>query len=138
MLFWNCRGFPWHKGENINSMIEDADIVFVAETWEWETCRILEIPGYIIHSAYQPHVRKRGQGGVACIYKCYLEGKIDICDVNQHKRCIWIRLKHSTPKNIAGYYIPHKESLFHRRYGVDPQEPFEDLSMDVCTYLQQG
>ena len=36
-------------------MIADADIVFFAETWEQETCRIPDIPGYIIHSAYQLH-----------------------------------------------------------------------------------
>lgn len=119
-------------------MIADADIVFLAETWERETCRIPDIPGYIIHSAYQPHVGRRGQGGVACIYKCYLEGRIDICKVDRHKRYIWIMLKHSTPMYIAGCYIPHKESPFYARYGVDPQEPLEDLSMDVCAYLQQG
>ena len=37
-----------------------------------------------------------------------------------------------------GCYIPHKESSFYARYGVDPQALFEDLSMDICTYIQQG
>ena len=118
-------------------MIEDAYIVFLDETWEQETCRIPNIPRYITHSAYQSHVGRRGQGTVVCIYRCYLEGKIDICKVDQHKWYIWIRLKHSTPMYIAECYIPHKESPFYARYRVDPQEPFEDLSMDVCTYLQQ-
>ena len=36
-------------------MIEDMDIVFLAKTWEGATCRILDIPRYKIHSAYQPH-----------------------------------------------------------------------------------
>ena len=38
---------------------------------------------------------------------------------------------------IARCYIPHKESPFYARYEVAPQEPFGDLSMDVCAYLQQ-
>ena len=76
VLFWNCRGFPWHKGESLNATIGDADIVFLAETWlqklgcrNLETCRIPDIPSYVTHNVYQPHVGKRGQGGVACMYK---------------------------------------------------------------------
>ena len=82
VLFWNCRGFPWHKGESLDAMIEDVDIVFLAETWERETCRILDIPGYVIHIAYQTHVGKRGQGGVACMYKRHLETMLDVCKID--------------------------------------------------------
>ena len=104
-LFWNCRGFPWHKGESLNAMIGHANIVFLAETWERETCRIPGIPGHVTHSVYQSHVGKRGQGGVACIYKRHLETMIDVCKIDRHKRYIWIMLKHVMPMYNAGCYI---------------------------------
>ena len=76
------------------------------------------------------------------MYKCYLEKMIDVCKVDRYKRYIWIMLKLTTPLYIARRYIPHKESpfyfYFYARHAVDLQEPLEDLSMDVCTYMHQG
>ena len=43
---------------------------------------------HVCDMAFQSHAGKRGQGGVACIYKSHLDGLIDVCKIDQHKRYI--------------------------------------------------
>ena len=68
-MYWNCRGFPWHKGVSTNALFGDVDVIFLGETWEREECKLPNIPGYIVFSMFQSHTELRGQGGVACIFK---------------------------------------------------------------------
>ena len=66
---WNCRGFPWHKGEGLTEVLPQADILFLMETWKQQTCRIPYIEGYVTHSVHMSNTKMKGQGGVAVIYK---------------------------------------------------------------------
>eukprot|EP00249_Psilotum_nudum_P001214 c13590_g1_i1 orf=3-395(-) len=131
-MFWNCRGFPWHKGAGLNEVLEDADIVFLAETWERNLQRIPPIPGYIVHSIWNQQTGLRGQGGVACIYKEGIQDLVHKTKDDPHKRYIWIMLKsNSTPLYIAGCYIPHKDSPFYQRHEVDASQPLSDICLDI-------
>ena len=49
-----------------------------------ETSTIPRIPGYMVQSVAQKARRHRGQEGVACIYRAYLQDKITIAKVHTH------------------------------------------------------
>lgn len=139
IMFWNCRGFPWHKGSGLNDVLDDAEIVFLAETWERDVHRIPTIQGYMVHSLWQTRVGTRGQGGIACMYKECLQDIVTLCKDDPYKRYIWIKIEMKPmPLYIAGCYIPHRESPYYPRYGKDASDPFGDLCSDVVHFSSKG
>ena len=81
----------------------------------------------------------RGQGGVACIYRTYLQDKITVAKVDKYHRYIWLKITCSTRTYFLAYcYIPHRESVFYKGHGADPTDPFGDLGMDVCHFRALG
>ena len=138
-MYWNCQGFPWHKGVATDELFGDADIVMLGETWERETGAIPNIPGYMVQSITQKATGKRGQGGVACIYWTYLQDRITVAKVDKYHRYIWLKITCGTQTYfLACCYIPHRESVFYKGHGADPANPFGDLGMDVCHFTALG
>ena len=138
-MYWNCRGFPWHKGVATNVLFGEADVILLGETWERSTCTLPQIPGYIVHSAMQHKRGHRGQGGVACIYRAHLHDRISVAKVEVHHPYIWIKITiGGRIYFLACCYILHIGSTFYKSYGADPQDPFGDLGLDVCHFSSQG
>ena len=138
-MYWNCRGFPWHKGIETEALFGGADIILLGETWERDTCTIPQIPGFVVHSAMQKNKGHRGQGGVACIYRTQLQDYISVAKTDTYNRYIWLKIERK-PRvfYLACCYIPHSGSTFYKTSGVDPRDPFEDLGLDVCHFSTQG
>lgn len=86
-----------------------------------------------------PCTKRRGQGGVAVIYKEELQETVTVCKVDAHKRYIWVKI-HAQGGDvyIAGCYIPHRESPFYTASGIDKNDPFGDLYADIEAYMQKG
>ena len=138
-MYWNCRGFPWHKGIETEALFGGADIILLGKTWERDTCTIPQIPGFVVHSAMQKNKGHRGQGGVACIYRTQLQDYISVAKTDTYNRYIWLKIE-CKPRvfYLACCYIPHSGSTFYKTSGVDPRDPFEDLGLDVCHFSIQG
>ena len=134
-MYWNCRGFPWHKGVATGVLFGDADVNLLGETWERSTCTLPHIPDYITYSAMQNNAGHRGQGGVACIYRGRLQDRISVAKVDIHHRYIWLQIIDGVKIYfIACCYIPHAGSTFYKRYDADPRDPFGDRGLDVCHF----
>ena len=83
-MYWNCRGFSWHKGMATYVLFGDADVILLGETWERSTCTLPHILGYITYSAIQNNRGRRGQGEVACIYHAQLQDKVLVAKIDVH------------------------------------------------------
>ena len=108
-MYWNCRGFPWHKGVATNVLFGEADIILLGETWERSTCTLPQIPGYIVHSAMQHKRGHRGQGGVACIYRAHLHDRISVAKVDVHHRYIWLKITNGGRILTLGWMLDIKK-----------------------------
>ena len=40
--------------------------------------------------------------------------------------------------HVLGGYIPHRESKYHKLYGIDCDDPFSDVCADILTVLVVG
>lgn len=141
ICFWNCQGYPWRKGAGLEPGVGDADIIFLAETWEHETCRLPSFEFFEVHSLWMPKKAssRRGQGGVACLFCKSLAMHMQIHKTDKHKRYIWLRI--SMPRRplfVAGCYIPHFDSVFYNQEDMQQDDPFRDLETDIVTLMQEG
>lgn len=69
----------------------------------------------------------------------YLQSIIELHKVDAQKRFLWIKiLRDGSPMYIVGCYIPHHDSPFYARYGVDPGSPYIDLSIDAGNFMKIG
>ena len=134
-MFWNCRGYPWNKGLGLKDVAQGMDIILLAETWEHEAKRIPKIDGYLIKSIW-PHSKGIiGRAGIACIYHESLDNSIKVCKYDDYKRYIWIEVTLGKEKlYIVACYIPHKDSNYYSRFGLDCDDPFTELCHDIISF----
>ena len=52
LSFWNCNGYPWNARIGIE-LINQMDIILLAQTWEHDNQRIQVLKTYNIHSLVQ-------------------------------------------------------------------------------------
>ena len=89
-MFWNCRGYPWHKGLGLSDVAQDIDIIFLAETWEHDAKRIPMIDGYLVRSLWPFSRGNVGRAGMACIFCASLDNHIKACKYDDDKMYLWI------------------------------------------------
>ena len=93
------------------------DIIFLAKTWEHEAKHVPKIDGYLIKSIWP------------CIYHESLYNSIKVCKYDDYKRYIWIEVTLGKEKlYIVACYIPHKDSNYYGRFGLDCHDPFDRIT----------
>ena len=86
LFFWNCNGYPWNAGIDIDELTNKADVVLLVKTWEHDAQRINGLEKYNVHSLMwsKSLKQRRGQGGVACMIKKGLEDFVSIVKDDKH------------------------------------------------------
>jgi len=82
ILFWNCHGFPWHKGPMLSWILIDIDLILLVETWEHEESRVPHIDGFILWSTWNKKSSHRGFGCIACYIKTNMYSHIQLHKIN--------------------------------------------------------
>ena len=86
-----------------------------------------------------PTARHIGRAGIACIYHESLDNSIKVCKYDDYKRYIWIEVTLGKEKlYIVACYIPHKDSNYYSRFGLDCDDPFTELCHDILSFEKLG
>ena len=92
ILFWNCRGFPWHKGPMISWIPSDIDIICLVETWEHEESKVPNIEGFVLWLAWNKKSHRRGIGGITCYIRKSISPHIQLHKIDPLNQYIWIEI----------------------------------------------
>ena len=77
-----------------------------------------------------PTARHIGRAGIACIYHESLDNSIKVCKYDDYKRYIWKEVTLGKEKlYIVACYIPHKDSNYYSRFGLDCDDPLQNYAM---------
>lgn len=126
--------------EDVCSMIDQFDVVFIQETWLVDSCHF-NVRGYgIFRSDRGSHKKKNtGSGGVVTLYKQALHKGLHKLP-SRHKDFMWIKLDKSffnLPNDIyiANCYIAPEDSVLHRDMNYDI---FDTLGEEISKYSKLG
>ena len=68
----------------------------------------------------------------------HLAEKSSLYRVDKYKRFIWLKMEFGYPLFLIGCYIPHHESPFYARNGIDSSDAFDTLGLDIAELIEMG
>jgi hypothetical protein len=140
ILFWNCRGFPWHKGPMISWILSYIDIICLVETWEHEESKIPNMEGFVLWSAWNKKSHSRGIGGIASYIRKSISLHIQLHKIDPLNQCIWIEILDTNAKKmyIAICYFAPISSTFYKKNNLDNNYPYNNLEQDIYSLKNEG
>ncbi|KAL3677231.1 hypothetical protein R1sor_027179 [Riccia sorocarpa] len=117
---------------------QDADIVALAETWEYKE-REREMPGFTqLTLMWNPKRFERGRGfeGIAVWVKTDLAVKCEVEFADPHKQFLTVKLLSQSPAFVIfAYFAPLGSHVYH---GREESDPFVSLSQEIIRCQELG